>query len=168
MQVSFGSLQFVSQGRIRNLSIRQNINLHSLQSPCSLSFTQEGISKTSCTFFVWSVTRGKSLTAGNTVTGQMTCWHTDGFNLALTVQVAIEQVTWTQHFKFEPSKNTDPRYNLYGQRVLKMLKFTHVYVLSNRTLIFLSEVCKSGQKCSRNKSWTDDTTSIQCLGFPKT
>jgi len=37
----------------------------------------------------------------------MTCWHTDGFNLALTVQVAIQQVTWTHHFKFGPNKNTD-------------------------------------------------------------
>jgi len=89
----------------------------------------------------------------------MTCWHTDGFNLALTVQVATEQVIWTHHFKFGPNKNTDLRYNLYGQSVLKMLKFTHVYVLSNRTLLFLREVCTSGQKCSRNRSWTGDPTS---------
>jgi len=40
--------------------------------------------------------------------------HTDGFNLALTMQVATEQVTWTHHFKFGPSKNTDLRHNLYG------------------------------------------------------
>ena len=50
--------------------------------------------------------------------------------------------------KFGPSKNTDLRYYLYGQRVLKTLKFTHVYVLSNRTLLFLREVCTRGQKYS--------------------
>jgi len=89
----------------------------------------------------------------------MTCWHTDGFNLAVTVQVATEQIIWTHHFKFGPNKNTDLRYNLYGQRVIKMLKLTHVYVLSNRTLLFLREMCTSGQKCSRNKSWTGEPTS---------
>ena len=62
------------------------------------------------------------------------------------MQVATEQVTWTHHFKFGPCKNTDLRYNPYGQRLLKMMKFTHVYVLSNRTLLFLKEVCTSGQK----------------------
>ena len=89
----------------------------------------------------------------------MTFWHTGGFTLGLSVQVVIEQVTWTHHLKFGTSKNTDLRYNLYGQRVLKLLKFTHVYVLSNRTLLFLREVCASGQKCSRNERWTGDPTS---------
>ena len=67
----------------------------------------------------------------------MIFWHTDGFTLDATVQVTIEQVTWKHHLKFGPNKNTDLRYNLYGQRALKLLKFTHVYVLSNGTLPFL-------------------------------
>jgi hypothetical protein len=67
------------------------------------------------------------------------------------VSTLLSLCIWTYHFKFGPSKNTDLRYNLYGQRVLKMMKFTHVYVLSNRTLLFVREVCTSGQKCSEIK-----------------
>ena len=39
-------------------------------------------------------------------------------------------------------------------------------MLSNRTLFFLREVCTSGQKCSRNKSWTGDHIITVC-GIPK-
>jgi len=75
-----------------------------------------------------------SLRIGSSVTDYVMCQQIAGLDLSVSVGVASKQETWLHHFQFAPRKNTDMLYGFYGQKVCKLLKFTHFYVLSIGTI----------------------------------
>ena len=75
-----------------------------------------------------------SLIVGSSVTGNVMCQQIAGLDLSVSVRVATKQETWLQHFQFAPSKNRDMLYDFYGQKVCKVLKFTHIYMLIMGTI----------------------------------
>jgi len=71
---------------------------------------------------------------GSSVADYVMCQQIAGVDLSVSVRVASKQETWLCHFQFAPRKNRDMLYNFYGQKVCKVLKFTHIYVLSMGTI----------------------------------
>jgi len=62
------------------------------------------------------------------------CQQIAGLDLSVSARVATQQETWLRHFQFAPRKNRDMLYDFYGRKVCKVLKFTHIYVLSMGTI----------------------------------
>jgi len=65
------------------------------------------------------------------------------------MRVAIEQDGGLGDVGFTPKKNSDPSYGFDGQKVCKVLKFTHFFVPSVATMLFLGEVNTNVLKCRR-------------------